>query len=91
MNSVLGLLIQIIDLYKLILIIYIISTWLISFNIVNLVFGKPYWIQSNDTFLQKEVAAQYDSLMLLHIILLKESCTIHVHDSFNCQKDLYNL
>ena len=35
MNSLLGLIIQIIDLYKLILIIYIIATWLIAFNIVN--------------------------------------------------------
>ena len=35
MNSLLVLLIQIIDLYKLILIIYIIATWLIAFNIVN--------------------------------------------------------
>ena len=35
MNSLLGLIIQIIDLYKLILIIYIITTWLIAFNIVN--------------------------------------------------------
>ena len=35
MNSLLGLLIQIIDLYKLVLIAYIIFTWLIAFNIVN--------------------------------------------------------
>ena len=35
MNSLLGLLIQIIDLYKFILIIYIIMTWLINFNIFN--------------------------------------------------------
>ena len=35
MNSLLGLLIQIINLYQLILIIYIISTWLINFNIIN--------------------------------------------------------
>ena len=35
MNSLLGLLIQIIDLYKFILIVYIIATWLIAFNIVN--------------------------------------------------------
>ena len=35
MNSLLGLLIQIIDLYKLVLIIYIIFTWLIAFNIIN--------------------------------------------------------
>ena len=35
MNSLLGLIIQIIDLYKLVLLIYIIATWLISFNIIN--------------------------------------------------------
>ncbi|MDC0056751.1 YggT family protein [Alphaproteobacteria bacterium] len=35
MNSLLGLIIQIINLYQFILIIYIIATWLISFNIVN--------------------------------------------------------
>jgi len=35
MNSLLGLLIQIIDLYKLVLVIYIIVTWLIAFNIIN--------------------------------------------------------
>ena len=35
MNSLLGLIIQIINLYQFILLIYIISTWLISFNIVN--------------------------------------------------------
>ena len=35
MNSLLGLLIQIIDLYKLILIFYIIATWLVAFNIIN--------------------------------------------------------
>ena len=35
MNSLLGLLIQIIDLYKLVLIVYIIATWLIAFNIIN--------------------------------------------------------
>ena len=35
MNSLLGLIIQIINLYQLILLIYIIATWLISFNIVN--------------------------------------------------------
>ena len=35
MNSLLGLLIQIIALYKLVLIIYIIVTWLIAFNIIN--------------------------------------------------------
>ena len=35
MNSLLGLLIQIIDLYKLVLIVYIIATWLITFNIIN--------------------------------------------------------
>ena len=35
MNSLLGLLIQIIGLYKLVLVIYIIVTWLIAFNIIN--------------------------------------------------------
>ena len=35
MNSLLGLIIQIINLYQLVLIIYIIATWLISFNIIN--------------------------------------------------------
>ena len=35
MNSLLGLIIQIINLYQFVLIIYIIATWLISFNIVN--------------------------------------------------------
>ena len=35
MNSLLYLIIQIISLYKFILIIYIITTWLINFNIIN--------------------------------------------------------
>ena len=35
MNSLLGLIIQIINLYKFVLLIYIIVTWLISFNIIN--------------------------------------------------------
>ena len=35
MNSLLGLLIQIIDIYKLVIIVYIIATWLIAFNIIN--------------------------------------------------------
>jgi YggT family protein len=35
MNSILSLLIQIINLYQLILLVYIIATWLISFNIIN--------------------------------------------------------
>ncbi len=35
MNSLLGLIIQIINLYQLILIIYIIFTWLLNFNIIN--------------------------------------------------------
>ena len=35
MNSLLGLIIQIINLYQFVLLIYIISTWLISFNIIN--------------------------------------------------------
>ena len=36
MNSLLGLIIQIINLYQLILIIYIIATWLINFNVINM-------------------------------------------------------
>ena len=35
MNSLLGLIIQIINLYQFILLIYITATWLINFNIVN--------------------------------------------------------
>lgn len=35
MNSVLGLLIQIINLFQFILIVYIIGTWLVNFNIIN--------------------------------------------------------
>ena len=35
MNSILGLILQIISLYQLILIIYIIGTWLVNFNIIN--------------------------------------------------------
>ncbi len=35
MNSLLGLIIQIISLYQFILIVYIIASWLISFNIIN--------------------------------------------------------
>ena len=35
MNSLLGLIIQIINLYKFILLIYIIATWLINFNLIN--------------------------------------------------------
>ncbi len=35
MNSLLALIIQIIDLYKLVLIFYIIATWLVAFNIIN--------------------------------------------------------
>ena len=35
MNSLLGLIIQIINLYQFILIIYIIAMWLVSFNIIN--------------------------------------------------------
>ena len=35
MNSLLSLIIQIIELYKLVLIIYIIATWLVNFNIIN--------------------------------------------------------
>ena len=35
MNSLLGLIIQIINLYQFVLLIYIITTWLINFNIIN--------------------------------------------------------
>jgi YggT family protein len=35
MNSILGLLIQIINLFQFILIIYIIGTWLVNFNVIN--------------------------------------------------------
>ena len=35
MTSVLGLLIQIINLFQFILVIYIIGTWLVNFNIIN--------------------------------------------------------
>ena len=35
MNSLLGLIIQIINLYQFILIVYIIGTWLLNFNIIN--------------------------------------------------------
>ena len=35
MNSLLFLIIQIINLYKLVLLIYIVATWLINFNIIN--------------------------------------------------------
>ena len=35
MTSLLGLFIQIINLFQFILVIYIISTWLINFNIIN--------------------------------------------------------
>ena len=35
MNSLLGLVIQIINLYQLVLIIYIVATWLLNFNIIN--------------------------------------------------------
>ena len=35
MNSLLGLLIQIINLFQFILVVYIIGTWLINFNIIN--------------------------------------------------------
>ena len=35
MNSLLYLIVQIITLYKFILIIYIITTWLINFNVIN--------------------------------------------------------
>ena len=35
MNSVLGLIIQIISLYQFLLLVYIIATWLVNFNIIN--------------------------------------------------------
>ena len=35
MNSLLGLILQVINLYQFILIIYIIGTWLLNFNIIN--------------------------------------------------------
>ena len=35
MNSLLGLIIQIINLYQFVLLIYIVTTWLVSFNIIN--------------------------------------------------------
>ena len=35
MNSLLGLIIQIINLYQFVLLIYIIATWLVNFNIIN--------------------------------------------------------
>ncbi len=35
MNSLMGLLIQIISLYQFVLVVYIISTWLVNFNIIN--------------------------------------------------------
>ncbi len=35
MSSLLYLIVQIIDLYKFILIIYVIATWLVAFNIIN--------------------------------------------------------
>ena len=35
MNSLLGLIIQIINFYKFFLLIYIIATWFINFNIIN--------------------------------------------------------
>ena len=35
MNSLLGLIIQIINLYQFLLLIYIVATWLVNFNIIN--------------------------------------------------------
>ena len=35
MNSLLGLIIQIINLYQFILLAFIITTWLVSFNVIN--------------------------------------------------------
>ena len=35
MNSLLFLIIQIIDLYKIVLIIYVVATWLVGFGVIN--------------------------------------------------------
>jgi len=35
MNSLLGLIIQIINLYQFLLLVYIVATWLVNFNIIN--------------------------------------------------------
>ena len=35
MNSLLGLIIQIINLYQFLLLVYIITTWFVNFNIIN--------------------------------------------------------
>jgi len=35
MNSLLGLIIQIINLYQFLLLVYIIATWLVNYNIIN--------------------------------------------------------
>ena len=35
MNSLLGLIIQIINLYQFLLLVYILATWLVNFNIIN--------------------------------------------------------
>ena len=35
MNSLLGLIVQIINLYQFLLLVYIITTWLVNFNIIN--------------------------------------------------------
>ena len=42
MNSLLGLIIQVINLYQFILIIYIIAMWLVNFNIINTSNGFVY-------------------------------------------------
>tara|TARA_B100000676_G_C17484045_1_gene534891 strand:+ start:134 stop:415 length:282 start_codon:yes stop_codon:yes gene_type:complete len=49
MNSLLGLLIQIIGLFQFILVIYIIGTWLVNFNIIN----------SNNKFVYTIMEAMY--------------------------------
>ena len=49
MISLLGLLIQIINLFQLILVIYIIGTWLINFNVIN----------SNNRFVYTVMEAMY--------------------------------
>ena len=41
----------------------------------TLIFGEPYWIRTNDTFLKREVSTQQNSLILLDNIRQQESCT----------------
>ncbi len=49
MTSILGLLIQIISLFQFILVIYIIGTWLVNFNVIN----------SNNRFVYTVMEAMY--------------------------------